>query len=149
MPAAFHFRLERVLRWRTLELTIEESKLKRLMDQKAQLDSARDLAQREISGLPARIASLSGLQGSDLNALGAYAARLHKEREKIEKRRMEVIRELHAQAEVHLKAKQRSRLLEELKTRKHEEWSTENNRELEALAQESYLARWEERNRAV
>jgi flagellar biosynthesis chaperone FliJ len=145
MAANFHFRLERVLRWRTLELALEESKLKRIMDQNAHIDAALEMVQSEITGLPARISNLADIHGSDLNALASYAERLVHEREKIEQRKRELKRILESQVEAHRKAKQRSRLLEELKTRKHDEWSMEHNRELESLAQESYLARWEGR----
>src|SRR5208283_3653916 len=149
MATNFHFRLERVLRWRAVELSVEEAKLKRHLDHCARLDSALLLVKKEISGLPARLISLSGIKGSDLNALASYAARLAKERAKIEQRRGEAQRELQSQIEVHLKAKQRSRLLEELRGRKQAEWTTQHNRELESLAQESYLARWEELAREV
>ncbi len=143
MAANFHFRLERVLRWRMLELAAEEAKLKRLMDQSARLDAALVLVKNEIAGLSNRVASLSNIHGRDLNALASYATRLGKEREKIDQQRRDIKRELQAQVEVHRKAKQRSRLLEELRDRKQDEWSTQHNRELESLAQESYLARWE------
>ena len=149
MATNFHFRLERVLRWRAVELSLEEAKLKRHMDHCARLDGALAMVKKEIAGLPARIVSLSNIHGSDLNALASYAARLAKEREKIEQRRIDAQRELQIQIEVHRGARQRSRLLEELRNRKREEWTTQHNRELEALAQESYLARWEEQSREV
>ncbi len=149
MATNFHFRLERVLRWRAVELSVEEAKLKRHMDHCARLGAALVLVKKEIAGLPARLVSLSNIHGSDLNALASYAARLAKEREKIEQRRIDAQRELQTQIEVHRKARQRSRLLEELRNRKREEWNTQHHRELEALAQESYLARWEELGREV
>jgi flagellar biosynthesis chaperone FliJ len=149
MATNFHFRLERVLRWRAVELSLEEAKLKRHMDHCARLDAALAMVKKEIAGLPARLVSLPGIHGRDLNALASYAARLAKEREKIEHRRIDAQRELQIQIEVHRGAKQRSRLLEELRNRKRDEWTTQHNRELEALAQESYLARWEEQAREV
>ena len=149
MATDFHFRLERVLRWRVMELALEEAKLKRHMDHCARLDAALGMVKREIAGLPARLVSLSNIHGSDLNALASYAARLSKEREKIEQRRADAQRELQSQIEIHRKARQRSRLLEELRDRKREEWTTQHHRELEALAQESYLARWEEQGLEV
>ncbi len=149
MATNFRFRLERVLRWRGVELAVEEAKLKRLMDHCARLDAALAMVKKEIAGLPARLISLSGIRGADLNALASYAARLAKEREKIEQRRTDAQREMQSQIEVHRMAKQRTRLLEELRNRKRDEWTTQHHRELEALAQESYLARWEELGREV
>jgi hypothetical protein len=39
-------------------------------------------------------------------------------------------------------ARRRCRLLERLRERRRAEWKTENDRELEQVAAESYLARW-------
>jgi len=44
-----------------------------------------------------------------------------------------------------LEAQRRVRLLERLRERRFSEWEAELNRELEALAAESYLARWKRR----
>jgi hypothetical protein len=138
----FHFRLERVLRWRSLELAAEEAKLKRLMQEAAVLESALVRIQQAISEIPVQIAVLPDLMGRDLVSVSAYAQHLTRERAAVTKRRRDKQREIAAQAEVHRAAKQRYRLLEELRSRRLREWQLETNVQLDYLAHEFYLARW-------
>jgi hypothetical protein len=145
----FHFRLERVLRWRSLELKAEEVKLKRLMLEAAGLESAVLRIQKAISDIPVQIAALPDLHGRDLGTVSAYARHLTRERATITQRRRDKQREITAQAEVHRAAKQRYQLLEELRSRRLSEWQREANVELDYLAHESYLARWKARQTAA
>lgn len=146
--SGFHFRLDRVLRWRSLELAAEEAKLKRLMQEGAVLESTLVRIQSAISDIPVQIAILTDPYGRDLNSISAYAQHLTRERAAITKRRGEKQREIAAQAEVHRAAKQRCQLLEELRSRRLSEWQRETNVQLDHLAHESYLARWKPRPRA-
>lgn len=139
---AFQFRLERVLHWRAIELAAEEAKLKRMMDEEARVAAALAEIRKEISGIPARLAELDALCGSDLNRTSAYAFRLANECTRLGERRREHQRMIGEQMEIHRKAKQRHRLLEELRSRRHNEWQMETLRQLDEIAHESYLARW-------
>ena|SRR2546430_2846731 len=141
----FHFRLERVLRWRALELAAEEAKLKHLMLEAAAIESMLARIQEAISGIPVQIAVLTDLTGSDLSSVSAYAQHLTRERLAAVQRRRDKQREIAAQAEIHRAAKQRHQLLEELRRRRLSEWQHETNVQLDYLAHESYLARWKSR----
>src|SRR5206468_224023 len=114
----FHFRLERVLRWRALELAAEEAKLKHLMLEAAAIESMLARIQEAISGIPVQIAVLTDLTGSDLSSVSAYAQHLTRERLAAVQRRRDKQREIAAQAEIHRAAKQRHQLLEELRRRR-------------------------------
>jgi hypothetical protein len=144
----FHFRLDRVLRWRSLDLAAEEAKLKRLMQEGAVLESTLVRIQEAIFDIPVQIAVLPDLYGRDLSSVSAYAQHLTRERATIAKHRREKQREITAQAEVHRAAKQRCQLLEELRSRRLSEWQRENSVQLDYLAHESYLARWNLRHRS-
>jgi hypothetical protein len=141
----FRFRLQKVLDWRRTQLELEEIKFKRQTAALADLDRAR--AELEAAGVKAevQVRDWSPLSGCDLAALGSF--RLHiklKERE-IATRRAECQGKLDAQQRVMLEARRRCRLLERLKERRLAEWELAQNRELEQLATESYLAQWSQR----
>ena len=144
----FQFRLERVLHWRGVELTAEETKLKRLMQEAAAIDARVEALQRALAQIPHQIAALEGLNGSDLGSISAYSQHLTRERGRALERRREKQAEVTKQAEVHLAAKQRYKLLEELRSRRFNEWQRATNAELDLLAHESYLTRWNSRSQA-
>lgn len=143
----FHFRLDRVLRWRSFDLATEEAKLKRLMQEGAVLESTLVRIQEAISDIPVQIAVLTDLHGRDLSSVSAYAQHLTRQRATITKQRFEKQREITVQAEAHRAAKQRFQLLKELRSRRLTEWQRETNVQLDYLAHESYLARWKARQR--
>jgi len=139
---AFQFRLERVLHWRAIELAAEEAKLKRMMEEEARLAAALAEIRKTISEIPTRLSELQALSGSDFNRTAGYAIRLSNECTRLQDRRRAQQRMIAEQMEVHRKAKQRHRLLEELRSRRHNEWKMETLRQLDEIAHESYLARW-------
>ena len=140
--APFRFSLEKILRWRAIELTREQAKLQRLFQEKVRLETMLGRLARERSGLTASVAVLPGLQGSDLRAAAAYGLRLRQEIEKLATGVAHVQRDIAAQQKVFAAARLRLKLLEELKARRLERWEYEAARELETLASESYLAGW-------
>jgi hypothetical protein len=140
--STFHFKLERVMQWRALELSSEEAKLRRLMEEEALLQLKLERIRNIISEMPVRIAALEEIHGSDLNRMAGYKTQLTHELGRISGLCREKKRAVLEQAEIHRRAKQRYRLLEELRNRRQVEWKTRASRELEELAQESYLAQW-------
>jgi hypothetical protein len=140
--SGFHFNLERVLHWRASQLLSEEARLRRLIEEESALKSTLDSIGNTISGMPVHIAALDEIRGSDLNRMAAYRLKLMNEREKVARLCREKKKSIAEQAEVHRTAKQRHRLLEELRSRRHQEWTTRMSRELDELAHDSYLARW-------
>ncbi|HUJ49294.1 MAG TPA: hypothetical protein VLW25_03820 [Bryobacteraceae bacterium] len=140
--AQFRFSLEKILRWRAVELTREEVKLQRLIQEKARVELMLARVASERSGLSASLTALPGLQGSDLRASAAYDLRLRQEVQKLTDALARVHNSLAAQQKIFAAAKLRLRLLEELKARRLERWEYEAARQLETLAAESYLAGW-------
>jgi hypothetical protein len=138
----FHFNLERVLHWRASQLAAEEAKLRRLIEEESLLKSKLDSIWDTISGMPVHIAALAEIRGSDLNSMAAYRLQLMNERERIAGLCREKKKTIAEQAEVHRTAKQRHRLLEELRSRRYQEWTMRMSRDLDELAHDSYLARW-------
>ena len=140
--AQFHFSLEKVLRWRALELASEEAKLERLLREQLRLQTMRAGLSAEKSKLDRSLATLSELRGADLRAVSAYNLRLKRQAQNLAELAAQCDRELSEQKKRYRAAKQRFRLLEELRARKFEQWRQEQAREIESLATESFLAIW-------
>ena len=140
--AQFHFSLEKVLRWRSLELASEEAKLERLLREQLRLQTMRADLSAEKSRLDRSLDTLPDLRGTDLRAVSAYGLSLRRKSENLVGLVAKCDRDLSEQKKKYRAAKQRLRLLEELRARKFEEWRQEQARQHEILATESFLAIW-------
>jgi len=138
----FVFGLESVLRWRRSLFEQEQNRLRALVAERdaiglrlRELEQLRQRAERALLEAPA-------VTGGELAALESYRRRLSAERARRQEELAGCERRIQAQRERVVEARRRVRLLERLKERRYAEWEAEANRELEALAAESYLARW-------
>jgi flagellar export protein FliJ len=138
----FVFRLESVLRWRRSLFEQEQNRLHALVAERdaillrlKELEELRQRAEQALLEAPA-------VTGSELTALEAYRRRLNLERARKQQELTDCEARIEAQRQRVLEAQRRVRLLERLRERRFSEWEAELNRELEALAAESYLARW-------
>jgi flagellar export protein FliJ len=140
--ARFQFSLEKVLRWRTVELTGEEAKLKALVQEQLHLQTQLAEVSSERSKLISSLGTIPDLRGDDLRTLTACGLRLRRNAETLAQRLLQCSRELAKQRKKYSEAKRRVRLLEELRDRRLEEWKYEEAVLLEELASESFLANW-------
>lgn len=140
--AQFRFALDKILRWRSIEVTGEEAKLQRLIQERNRIDAMLNRITGERSGLTRSISGLEGLQGADFRAMAAYSLRLRQTVEKLKEGRSRIEHGLAAQQKKYAEAKRRVRLLEQLKERRFERWKYEEDRQLEIMAAESFLAGW-------
>ena len=142
----FHFRLQKVLEWREKQLEIEDLRLKQQVARAAGLDQAR--AQIESAGQQAemQLRSSAAVSGQDLAALAGFRQFVKTSSLAIAAQRAEALKQLEAQQNVMLEARRRCRLMERLKERRLAEWQAACDRELDALASESFLANWVRRD---
>jgi len=140
--AQFHFSLEKVLRWRSLQLAREQAVLERLVQEQIRIQMLAAALGDEKSKLKASIGTFYDLRGQDLRAVTGYGLRLQRQAESLAQHSARCERDLAAQKKRYNDAKRRLRLLEELKERRLQVWRHEQAQELEALAAESYLANW-------
>jgi flagellar export protein FliJ len=140
--ARFEFSLERVLRWRSVELAAEEAKLKQLVQEQLHLQSRLAEVSAERSNLISSLGSMPNLSGDDLRTLTACGLRLRRNAENLAQQLLRCGRDLGAQRRKYSEAKRRVRLLEELKGRRMQEWKYQEAAQLEELASESFLANW-------
>jgi len=139
---SFEFRLRQALAWRRTQLTIEENKLQQLT---AGLEEIRLAAVRvELAkGRAEQAVREAGIvDAGDFWALSAYRGRLLAELEALARRQRELQQQIAAQRQRLVEAERQCRLLEKLEARRRAEWQAEMDREVESLAAESFLARW-------
>jgi len=138
----FQFSLEKVLRWRAVELTGEEAKLKAMVQEQLHLQTLLAEVSAERSKLISSLGTMPDLRGDDLRTLTACGLRLRRNAENLSQQLLRCSRELAKQRKKYSEAKRRVRLLEELKDRRMQEWKYEEAAQLEELASESFLANW-------
>jgi flagellar export protein FliJ len=140
--AKFQFSLDKVLRWRSVELTGEEAKLKALVQEQLHLQKLLAEVSAERSKLISSLGTMPDLRGDDLRTLTACGLRLRRNAETLAQHLLRCGRDLAKQRKKYSEAKRRVRLLEELRDRRLEEWKYEESAQLEELASESFLANW-------
>jgi flagellar export protein FliJ len=139
---AFRFPLQKVLEWRRMQLGLEEIQYRRqaalLADvdrQRAELDESGKTAERQVR-------EWNPLAAGELEALGGFRLHVKRKQQEMVVSREECRKQLGRQQSVMLEARRRLRLLEKLKERRLAQWRAAENKELEELASESYLAKW-------
>jgi hypothetical protein len=143
----FQFPLDRVIRWRSIEFSIEQAKLKRLGQEQIRLQMQAAALGEEKAKLAASVVTLPDPRGEDLRAMVDYGAVLRRRAQKLGELKTRSDRDLALQKKKYNEAKQRLQLLEELRERKLTEWRYQQGQELETLAAESYLSNWNRERR--
>ena len=139
---AFTFRLEKVLRWRQAKMELEQFTLHRLAAECARWDvrlAEIENARRQADHL---VLSSGPVEGCDLAALARYQQHLRDEKDAAAAHRRNCEQRMKQQRALLLAARREFRLLEKLRQVRRAEWESAVNREFEALAAETYLARW-------
>jgi len=138
----FRFPLDKALQWRRLELELEEARYKQQSAELSDLDRRR--AEVEASGIRAEIQvrEWNPVAASELTALGSFRLRVKNEEADLARRRVECARKLAEQQQQMLEARRRCLLLERLKEKRLAEWKSARDHEIEEIAAESYIARW-------
>jgi flagellar export protein FliJ len=142
---AFHFPLQKALQLRQTQLELAEARYKQQVAAVGELDRLR--AETEASGARAEIEvrQWSPVAGHDLAALERFRLRVKSEEVRIAEQRAEAAREVATRQEAMLQARRRCKLLERLRERRLAEWQAGRDRELEELANDSFLAQWNRR----
>ena len=138
----FHFSLERVLEWQVKVCHAEEEKLRLWL--LAVSETEEKLVRLKADSMATEHESLKheSIPAEDLNALGRYRVRVTRNQRELKLKREE---QLHATGEQMQKLsdeRQRLHLIEKLRERALHEHTIAVDRELEALALDSHLAKW-------
>jgi hypothetical protein len=135
---AFQFRLQSVMEWREAILEKELLKLQALLEESRVLASRLEGIHRDMS-----LHVEEATSGAELAAFGRYRDRLRREMQEVREKQRLCLQRLQLQREAFALANRNLKLLERLKEKRKEDWKREFDRELETLAGEAFLARWE------
>jgi len=140
--SGFAFRLEKVLEWRKTQLELQEVEYRRELENLAAIDRKR--VQIEAAGQDAErvVRAWNPVCGDDLAALATFRTHVRNQELELLAPRAQCVQQVEAQQGRMLEARRRLRLLERLKERQRAEWQSGRDREIEAVASESYLAQW-------
>jgi hypothetical protein len=138
----FEFSLEKVLRWRSIQLASEEIKLKAVLQQQLRLQTLAAELGMEKSRLISSLGTLADLRGDDLLSASSYSLRLKQHSQEVVEHLTFCERDLQVRKKKYQEAQRRVRLLEELKERQRDAWKYNENRKLEHLASEAFLTSW-------
>ena len=136
----FQFRLESALRVRQVQLKAEQGELSRLLAEEQRLQNSLHSIGNERREAIAYIQTTDSVTNTDLRALSGFLLgadnRVAGIRDAIQKNKARI----QQQRQRVLAADRKLRLLVKLREKKHGEWVRETDRQLEASAQESWLA---------
>lgn len=141
----FHFPLERVRHYRHVQLEIEEARLEQLLGRLRELDAfEQELgAQLRASEEDVRLCAMRGqAEPALLRAMADFRDFVTRMREKIQAARRPLEIELGQQRLRLVRASQNLKILDKLKAARHKQWLAAVDREIETLASENFLARW-------
>jgi hypothetical protein len=140
---AFRFSLEKALNWRRSQFDAAQAELRLRAAALAAMDRSR--AELAAAGVAAEVnlRQRGSIQGLDLSALAAFRSWVRGRERRIGEDRIAAARSLAEQRAATLEARRRHRLLERLRERRLQEWEAAANKEIEDLAMDSALARWQ------
>jgi flagellar biosynthesis chaperone FliJ len=141
----FSFPLGRVMDWREAQARIEESKLEGLFAELRAIDMQEAALLQEREAAEQWVAA-RGATGIELDRLGQFRRYSVAEHTRLEKIRSDCAHRIAAQIQVVASKRRDVRLLERLKHHKSMAWNRNLSREIDAQADEAFLAKW---NRGV
>jgi uncharacterized protein YydD (DUF2326 family) len=140
---AFRFHHQRILEFRHSRLMEEERKLRLLRMELNAVERQIEDVRRERQQSASVLTSRGALRGEDLRALAGFQARLRRGEIALQQRQAVCAHNLRRQEEAFYVSRRDYRLLEELRKRRFAEWLQATNRELDQVASDLYLARWD------
>ena len=141
----FHFRLESVLRWRLLQLELEEEKLQERFAELRALEQRREKLEAGKVEAERTVLGARTVPAEELAALDAHRRWVASQREQLARAVLDCQKRIEEQRGRVRKAEQNVKLLEKLKERRLAQWSAAADKEYQALADDVYLAQWQRR----
>lgn len=138
----FRFSLQRVLEWREVQLRTEEEKLSSLQQQLSallirdkELQASLLKSELDLRGRPV-------IGATELAALTGFRRRIDTQRRNLREACIKLERAIDEQRKQLLKARRDHRILEKLRDKRRAEWIYLQDRELENVAADAFLAQW-------
>ncbi len=143
----FEFRLSRVLEYREEEAGLERTRLGALRSQEKTIEDEKNFLQNQLIEARDEAIGDSALQGSTLQTLAQFKRYVTERTMQLDQTKADLQLKINEQRLRVLEADRRVNLLLKLKGRKQQAWTHEQDKELEALAADSYTAKLAARRR--
>lgn len=138
---AFEFRLERIAEYRRQEAEVAQSRLQTLLADRARLDAQTLALETRSNEAKISVFAQAGVTGEELSGLSRFQDHVARASKQLDLKKLELNASIEKARAVLLETERRVKLLDRLRERKLHEWQTASNRELEAIAADSHLAR--------
>lgn len=138
----FTFPLGRVMDWRAVLVRAEETKLEQMYAELRAIDARTAQLDREREQSEQALIRVASATGAELAAADCFRKFAFNERIRLEGLRAGVQQRIAAQLQMVAKKRRDVKLLERLKKQRYEQWRTDFGREMDAKADESFLAKW-------
>lgn len=138
--ASFHFRLARVLEWYRKKCRLEESRLSIFIESAARAKTEIELHKEEVLRRRMEVIRSPGIEVFELAALDAFCRQAKRRELQLRQKSQASDQAVERQRKVVQIAQQRLRLVEKLRDRRFEEHRFQDERDLEQLASETWLA---------
>ena len=138
---AFEFRLGRVADYRQQQAEIARTQLQAMLADLTRLDEQIALLEARRSEARTALSNQPQLTGADLLALSQYQEHIARQIARLAHTRREVAASVEKQRTKTLEAERAVKLLGRMREKQLDSWKAECDRELDALAADSYLAR--------
>ena len=142
----FHFRLERVLAWRSTQLALEEAKAEQIQGGLRVAGEAKAEVARNQAEAVATALQSPTISGATLGELEASRIWANREEKRLAARMAELQQSLVVQYQTVANVRRGVKLVERLREKKLDAWKVEAGAEVDALAAESAIAQWRRLN---
>ncbi len=141
----FRFPLDRALVWRRGQVQIEEGKLEQMYGQMRGIEARQAAVASAWAETQQSMLNSSSATGYELEALDTFRRFSAEEHIRLESQKIAYKPKIAAQFNVVTGKRRDVRLLERLREQRLAVWNTEMDKEIDAQADESYLAKWSRR----
>jgi|SRR5579871_3982370 len=138
----FEFSLDKVMEWRRTEAKLEETKLELMYAELAAIDARERSLNQDRADSDRALIGAPTSTGLELAALDRFRRYTRAECAKVSHARAACRARIAAQLQVVSGKRRDVRLLERLREQRLKTWNTEFSREIDAQADEAYLAKW-------
>lgn len=138
----FSFPLDRVLAWRNTQTRLEEAALEKLRAELRALDQQRSDVDRLLIDARDSLLGSRSASSMEIAALEHYRAAAAQHVVRIAHSRAALEQKIAKQMTAVAERRRDARLLEKLRERRMAEWNVAADREVEQLAEESYLSKF-------
>lgn len=140
----FEFSLERIRQWRQKQVDLEELRLEALLAERRAMEDRRIVLKREFEDA-ALVLQAPAVDAGDLLAWDRFHTAARIREAALGQSSQELEKRIQAQLARLAEARRGWELLNHLRDRQQTEWRREFDKELDAEAADSYLARWSRR----